>query len=65
MKLWDFVKYQASKNSIDFGENPFKVKVTVAKKYLANFVKIRVPDDNSTSLHPIQMKRGYCYISSK
>ena len=31
MKLEDIVKYQARKNSIDFGENPFKVKVTMAK----------------------------------
>ena len=31
MKLQDIVIYQAGENPIDFGENPFKVKVTVAK----------------------------------
>ena len=46
MKLWDIVTYQASENPIDFGENLFKVKVTVAKKNFKNFVKIRFPDHN-------------------
>ena len=56
MKLYDIVIHQARENSIVFGVNPFEVSFTVAKNHLEIFVKLRFPDDNSLSLHPIQMK---------
>ena len=53
LKLWGIVAYHMRENSIDFQENPSKIKVTVTEKLRQNLKIMRFPDDNFKSFYLI------------